>query len=181
MKAVFLDRDGVLVEAPVVDGRPVSVLTAEEMVLLPGVGAACSELRHAGWLLIGITNQPNIARRVQSAESVERQNRRLREELGLHDVRVCPHDDGDRCDCRKPLPGLIVGAARDWGIDLGNSVMVGDRSRDIEAGRKAGCRTVLVDHGYTGEGPRDPDVVVGSLAEAVPYILSHQWESPAAR
>jgi D-glycero-D-manno-heptose 1,7-bisphosphate phosphatase len=97
----------------------------------------------------------------------------LRARLGLDDLRVCPHDDHDGCACRKPKPGLLLDAARVWSVDLTRSFMVGDRWRDIEAGRSAGCRTVFIDYGYDERRPTGPDLVVASLADAIPWILSH--------
>ena len=104
----------------------------------------------------------------------------LRAQLTLDDVRVCPHDDADRCACRKPLPGLLVGAARDHGIVLDRSVMVGDRWRDMEAGRRAGTRTVYVTSvGYDEPPPVDYDLAVPSLLDAVPWISTLQSEKTA--
>jgi D-glycero-D-manno-heptose 1,7-bisphosphate phosphatase len=94
-------------------------------------------------------------------------------------MRVCPHDDADRCDCRKPAPGLLLQAARDWDIALGDSVMVGDRWRDIESGRRAGCKTVFIDHGYSEQRPESPDLTVASLTEAVPWILQTLERTPS--
>lgn len=106
-----------------------------------------------------MTNQPDVARRTQTRAVVEAINARLGAELGLREFRVCYHDDGDDCQCRKPRPGLLRDAARDLGIDLESSFMIGDRARDIEAGKRAGCRTVLV-------GPRpDPAIVADRVAK----------------
>jgi D-glycero-D-manno-heptose 1,7-bisphosphate phosphatase len=168
MRAVFLDRDGVLVGAPVLDGTPQA---DAEPVILPGVADACSRLKAAGFRLVMVTNQPDIARGVVDRATVDRANDRIRTDLDLDDVRVCPHDDDAQCDCRKPQPGMLVAAAADAGISLGDSFMVGDRWRDIEAGRRAGTITVFVDHGYDEPRPERPDHTVRSLAEAVPIIV----------
>jgi D-glycero-D-manno-heptose 1,7-bisphosphate phosphatase len=94
----------------------------------------------------------------------------MRAELGLDDIRVCPHDDADGCDCRKPKPGLLLQRPAH---DMPSSVMVGDRWRDIEAGRAAGCGvTILVDYGYDEVIPHEPSARVGSLAEAVDWLLA---------
>jgi D-glycero-D-manno-heptose 1,7-bisphosphate phosphatase len=169
--AVFLDRDGVLIEAPVVGGRPIAVYEAGDMTVLPGVVEALAELRRTGLALVCITNQPDVARGRVAARVVEQANEVLRERLGLDAVRCCPHDDPDPFGCRKPAPGLILDAAADLGLDLRRSVVVGDRWRDVEAGRRAGCRTVFLDRGYDERGPDAPDLVVGELAEAVPWIV----------
>jgi D-glycero-D-manno-heptose 1,7-bisphosphate phosphatase len=170
--AVFLDRDGVLNRAMVRDGLPYPPESVASLEVVPGVAEACATLRGAGFLLVVVTNQPDIARGTRTREDVEALNRRLAALLPLDDFRVCPHDDRDGCDCRKPSPGLLLAAARDRSIDLRRSVMVGDRWRDIESGRRAGCRTVFVDHGYSERRPERPDLTVSSLGEAVPWILA---------
>jgi D-glycero-D-manno-heptose 1,7-bisphosphate phosphatase len=168
---VFLDRDGVLNRVLLRDGKPYPPASLAELQLLPGVEEACRRLRAAGWLLVVVTNQPDIARGTQRRELVDEMNDTLKAKLRLDDVRVCPHDNRDRCDCRKPAPGMLLQAANEWGIALDASVMVGDRWRDIEAGRRAGCRTVFVDCGYNERRPEAPDLVVRGLADAVGWIL----------
>jgi D-glycero-D-manno-heptose 1,7-bisphosphate phosphatase len=170
-RAVFLDRDGVLNRARVVNGTPHPPASVEELELLPGVEEGCRRLRDAGLLLIVVTNQPDIARGTQTLEEVEALNRALCSRLPLDEVRVCPHDDADGCHCRKPAPGMLLDAAHDHGIDLECSVMVGDRWRDVEAGRRAGCKTVFIDSGYSERPPGVPDLIVRQLEEAVPWIL----------
>jgi D-glycero-D-manno-heptose 1,7-bisphosphate phosphatase len=171
IRAVFLDRDGVLNRALVREGKPYPPANLSELEILPGVQEACSTLKRAGLGLIVITNQPDLSRGTMERGAVDAMNAEMRERLGLDDVRVCPHDDADRCDCRKPAPGLLLAAARDWRIALDRSVMVGDRWRDIESGRRAGCKTVFIDYGYSEQRPQAPDLVVGSLLDAVPWIL----------
>jgi D-glycero-D-manno-heptose 1,7-bisphosphate phosphatase len=171
-RAIFLDRDGVL-NAPVIrNGRSYPPDRWENLEILPSVAEACRILKDNGLLLIAATNQPDIARGRTAEAEVHRINDNLQARLGLDDVLVCPHDDADGCLCRKPRPGLLVAAARRHGIDLPSSVMVGDRWRDIGAGKAARCRTVFVDWGYDEERPKEPDLTVGSLAEAVPWILA---------
>ncbi|CAN5884932.1 HAD family hydrolase [soil metagenome] len=170
--AVFLDRDGVLNRTFVVDGVPHPPQRIDEFVILPGVEEACALLRRRGFRLIVVTNQPDIARGKQTFEGVARLNGALRRRLPVDDVLVCPHDNRDNCDCRKPRPGMLLAAAKAYDIDLANSTMVGDRDKDIEAGRAAGCRTVYVNGGY-GRAPVPPaDLTVASLREAVPWIIS---------
>jgi D-glycero-D-manno-heptose 1,7-bisphosphate phosphatase len=171
IRAVFLDRDGVLNRALVREGKPYPPANLSELEILPGVQEACSTLKRAGLGLIVITNQPDLSRGTMERGAVDAINAEVRERLGLDDVRVCPHDDADRCDCRKPAPGLLLAAARDWRIALDRSVMVGDRWRDIESGRRAGCKTVFIDYGYSEQRPQAPDLIVGSLLDAVPWIL----------
>jgi transaldolase len=169
--AVFLDRDGVLVEATEVDGVPTPVPHGGTLQLRPGVEEACRQLREAGLPLVCVTNQPDIARGTATTESVRRVNAELQARLSLDAILVCPHDDADDCDCRKPRPGLLLSAAKTLGIDPRLSVMVGDRWRDVEAGRRAGCATVFIDNGYHERRPDRPDVTARGLDEVVPEIL----------
>lgn len=174
--AVFLDRDGVLNRAIVRDRKPYPPSGLAELELLPGVVEACSVLRRAGFLLIVVTNQPDVARGMQRREVVEAINDVLRVQIPVHDIRVCYHDDADGCTCRKPQPGLLLQAARDWGINLVSSFMVGDRWKDMEAGRGAGCRTIFIDYGYAEEQQSTPDCRMRSLREAVDWILNQRNE-----
>ena len=177
-RAVFLDRDGVINRAPLRDGLPHPPERLEELRVLPGVRRALERLRQAGFLLIVVTIQPDVARGSQQRDTVEAINRALCARLPLDDLRVCYHDDVDGCDCRKPQPGLLLEAARDWGIDLAASYMVGDRWKDIEAGRRAGCRTVLIDRHYAEVCRAVPDRVARSLPAAVDWILSSAVSIP---
>jgi D-glycero-D-manno-heptose 1,7-bisphosphate phosphatase len=171
-RAVFLDRDGVLNDAMVRNGLPYSPASVAELEYCPGVEQACADLKRAGFVLIMVTNQPNIARGIATIAKVDEINRIIQTRLELDDVRVCPHDDSDNCDCRKPKPGLLLTAARDLGIDLQSSFMVGDRWRDVAAGHAAGCRTVFISYGYAERQPENPDFVAVSLAAATPDIIS---------
>lgn len=170
-RAVFLDRDGVLNRAIVVQGTPHPPANLAEFEVLPGVVQACTELREAGFLLIVVTNQPDVARGTQQREIVEAINRALFSAVPIDDIRVCYHDDQDQCSCRKPLPGLLIEAAKEWQIDLSASFMVGDRWKDIETGREAGCKTILIDCDYREALLSAPDHRVRSLAEAPDWIL----------
>ena len=171
-RAVFLDRDGTLNRAVIRDGKPYPPSTLAELEVFPDAPAALAALKAADFLLIVVTNQPDVARRIRSREEIEVLNAALRAMLPLDDIFTCYHDDPDHCGCRKPLPGLLVQAAAKHGIDLGASFMVGDLWRDVEAGRRAGCRTVFVDRGYPDAAPPGrPDHTVQSLAAAAEWIL----------
>jgi D-glycero-D-manno-heptose 1,7-bisphosphate phosphatase len=171
-RAVFLDRDGVINRAVVREGKPYPPARLEELELLPGVREALASLQAAGYLLIVVTNQPDVARGKQAREEVERMHAWLGQALPVDEFRVCYHDDSAGCSCRKPKPGLLVEAARAHGVDLAASWMVGDRWRDIDAGRAAGCRTVWIDCQYRERGPEQPpDIRASSLPEAAAAIL----------
>ena len=171
--AVFLDRDGVLNRPLVTDGEPRSPASLDEFVLLPMVVEACRRLRGSGLLLVVVTNQPEVARGTLGSGALDAMHDALRDQLGVDAVLTCPHDDGDGCGCRKPAPGLLLQAARRLGVEMDRSVMVGDRWRDVEAGRAAGCATVWVRHSYREPHPAPADLTVASLYEAVPWILEH--------
>ncbi len=167
---VFLDRDGVLNRAPVRNGKPYPPASVDELEVVPAAFDALSRLKAAGYRLVIVTNQPDVARGVQTREAVEAINAELVARLPIDDVRVCYHDDDDGCRCRKPRPGLLL---QDPSSDLGRSVLVGDRWRDIEAGVRAGVgATILIDHGYGEPMTVGPDARVGSLLEAVEWILN---------
>lgn len=172
-QAVFLDRDGVLNRTFIHnDGKSHPPASPDELKILPGAAKACMALRQAGFLLIMVTNQPDVARGTQRRDVVETINDVLRRQIPLDDIRVCYHDDPDDCACRKPRPGLLLEAASIWEIDLTNSFMVGDRGKDIEAGRRAGCKTVLVNNTHTEAGRSRPDFQATSLREGADWILA---------
>jgi D-glycero-D-manno-heptose 1,7-bisphosphate phosphatase len=171
--AVFLDRDGVIVEAIIRDGKPYPPRSADQMRIVTDAQAAVLDLKAAGFLVIVVTNQPDVARGVQKRAEVEHMHMALRHELAIDDVLACLHDDGDSCSCRKPKPGLLVTACVRYGLDLDCSFMVGDRWRDIDAGHAAGCSTVLIDQGYIERAPSQPPTArVTCLREAVAWICS---------
>ncbi len=171
-KAVFLDRDGILNEALVRNGKPFSPMSIAEVVIPRDVPDALAVLRRNGFRLIMVTNQPNIARGVQSRESVYAINRHLQDRLNLDAMEVCEHDNADNCDCRKPKPGMLLRAAIRDDIALAESFMVGDRWADIEAGRRAGCRTILIGNGYGEKSRSPPDATFTSLGEAANWIVA---------
>jgi transaldolase len=177
--AVFLDRDGVLNAAVVRDGKPYPPVSLEELVIAADAAASLTRLRGAGYRLIVVTNQPDVANGSLRREVVEAINAALARALPIDEFRVCYHGDGDRCSCRKPAPGLLHQAPEH---DLVRSVMVGDRWRDVEAGRRAGVgATVLIDRGYREPMRSEPDVRVASLTDAVDWILQPDRPRPQRR
>jgi D-glycero-D-manno-heptose 1,7-bisphosphate phosphatase len=171
-RAVFVDRDGVLNRAVVRDGRPYPPQTLDTLEILPGVPQAVHRLRDAGFLVIGASNQPDVARGTQSREVVEAMSKRLMAAMPINKILVCYEDDNN-CPRRKPNPGLLQEAAELYGIDLSASFMIGDRWRDVEAGRRAGCRTVFLDLGYDEQRPDPPaNYSTVDLPTAVTWILS---------
>jgi D-glycero-D-manno-heptose 1,7-bisphosphate phosphatase len=167
--AVFLDRDGVINRTLIRDRQPVAPTSLSDLEVLAGVPEALDILKASGLALIVVTNQPDVARGIMRRDMVETMNARLAATLPIDEFRVCYHDDPDNCPCRKPRPGLLLQPPP---YDLPRSVMVGDRWRDIEAGRRAGVLgTVLVTSGHDEPCDVEPDLKVESLRQAVPWIL----------
>lgn len=173
-RAVFLDRDGVLNANYVREGRAHAPRTLAEFRLLPGVVETVRRIGPAGFLAIVITNQPDVPSGITPRATVDAMHAELRRLLPLDGIKVCFHTDADQCSCRKPKPGMILEAATEYDIDLSASYFVGDRWRDIEAGRAAGCFTVLVDHGLAQDQPAQPEAIVKSLPEAISLILARE-------
>jgi D-glycero-D-manno-heptose 1,7-bisphosphate phosphatase len=153
------------------DGKPYPPASLEELEILPGVHEALQKLHNAEYLLVVVTNQPDVSRGTSKREDIELMNAFLSSELPIDDFKTCYHDSGDECNCRKPLPGALLEAAQEHNIDLSKSFMVGDRWRDIEAGSAAGCKTFFINYRYAEQKPDAPDFIVSSLLEAKKIIL----------
>ncbi|MBI4503675.1 MAG: HAD family hydrolase [Gemmatimonadetes bacterium] len=166
--AVFLDRDGTLNALVTRDGAGVSPRRIEDFRLLDGVAEALKRFREAGFLVFVVTNQPDLARGYLTREELERMHRALTRVARIDEISICPHDDADQCGCRKPKPGMILDLARRWNVELPRSYVVGDSWKDIDAGRRAGCRTILV-RGGDARG-LVADWLVESLEEAAEVI-----------
>jgi D-glycero-D-manno-heptose 1,7-bisphosphate phosphatase len=172
LKAVFLDRDGVLNRTILRNGRPYPPATLADLEILPGVAEGLAALKACGFLLLVVTNQPDVARGTQERAVVEGMHAALAAALPIDDFFVCYHDDRDLCDCRKPKPGLLLQAAAKYGLDLSASYLIGDRWRDIDAGHAAGCPAVWIDGGYAERGPSSPaEARVESCLEAASWIV----------
>jgi D-sedoheptulose 7-phosphate isomerase len=177
--AVFLDRDGVINRTVLRDGKPFSPSSLEELELLPEVASSLRDLKAHGFPLIVITNQPDVARGIQTRATVESMHQALSSSLPIDDIFVCYHDNADHCSCRKPLPGLLFEAQRKHNIDLSRSFFVGDRWRDIDAGHAAGCKTAFIDYDYDERKPaQPPEATVHSLREAAEWILCSSSKGP---
>jgi D-glycero-D-manno-heptose 1,7-bisphosphate phosphatase len=189
--AVFLDRDGVLngLAPDPASGLPESPLRPEQVRLLPGAAAAATRLRAAGYALVGVSNQPAAAKKRVSVERLSDVHSRVVELLAGEGVeldgwRIClHHPDGvvpelsGPCECRKPAPGMLLDAARELDLDLSRSWMVGDTDADVEAGRAAGCRTVLITHppsAHKRSVAGAADLLAGDLDQASALLLGER-------
>lgn len=173
-RAVFLDRDGVLNDAIVIARRPYPPASVAEVVVRHDTVIALRQLKAAGFLLIGVTNQPDVARGATPQSVVTAINRHVLDCLPLTEILVCYHDDEDRCACRKPQPGLLLQAAERYQIDLQRSYMIGDRWRDVEAGNRAGCHSIFLDYQYDEKSAVAPSFTTPSLLTAVEWIISKE-------
>ena len=170
-KAIFLDRDGVINQTNIVDGKPYPPKDISELILLPKVAEALQLLKDAGYFLIVITNQPDVVRGKTKIETVETINQLLKDSLPIDDIFTCYHDDSEDCNCRKPRPGNILKAADRYNISIPSSFMIGDRWRDVEAGKNVGCKTFFIDYNYQEKQPEIYSYKVKSLYEATKIIL----------
>jgi D-glycero-D-manno-heptose 1,7-bisphosphate phosphatase len=174
-RAVFLDRDGVLNRPCVRDGHPYPPANVEEFELYEDVLVGCTRLKEAGFLLVVVSNQPDVGRGTQRRTVAEAINKKLAKAIPVLDrIEVCFHageDFGDVCDCRKPKPGMLFRAAAALGIDIPTSYMIGDRWRDVDCARAAGCYAIYIDGGYDESLRQQPDVTVTTFGDAVAAVL----------
>jgi D-glycero-D-manno-heptose 1,7-bisphosphate phosphatase len=172
-RAIFLDRDGVLNLAVVRNGKPHPPACVADVKIFDGLRNDLQHLKDAGFLLIVVTNQPDVARGKTSRETVEGINALVARELPAIDrFMVCYHDNEENCDCRKPRPGMLLASAREFNIDLARSYIIGDRWADVEAGIAASCRTIFIDNGYLEKQPTHCDYRVSSTREGLGIIRS---------
>lgn len=169
-KCVFLDRDGVLNKTIFRMGKERAPYTLEEFALFSDVKESLELLKNNHFLLVVVTNQPDVARGWVSREAVDAVNEKLKEFIPVDEIKVCFHTEKDKCYCRKPEPGMLLEAARDFDIDLKSSWMIGDRYSDILAGKRAGCKTILIGPGDDSDIEK-PDYQFGSISEASRLIV----------
>jgi histidinol-phosphate phosphatase family protein len=178
--AVFLDRDGVLNEVRLDDGVPRPPASVSNLRVANGAAEALARLRDAGFVLVVITNQPDVPRGQTTRQAVDEINAALQARLPVDAVYACFHDTGDGCDCRKPRPGMLLQAARDLALDLGDSWLVGDRWVDIAAAEAVRVRGVLLNRDYSWRASSDgpppdelrPTVTVDNIVEVANAIVA---------
>lgn len=170
---MFLDRDGVLNRSVVRNGKPYPPASLADLEIIAGVPEALMALRGAGFKALVVTNQPDVATGKTTRQSVDAIHAHMRATLAIDAIYACFCVEGPDCPCYKPRPDMLIDAAREWHVDLAQSYMVGDRWRDVGAGRAAGCCTLFIDYGYAERRPEAPDHVVEDLAHAARIILGH--------
>lgn len=163
--AVFFDRDGVLIETHVRNGKPYAIQKLQELVIFPAAFDVLHNCKTAGYKTVVVTNQPDVGNGYVAQSEVEAINMALLSQLPIDLIKVCYHSQSVGCHCRKPNIGMFTAAASELKIDLSSSIMIGDRSSDIEAGKAAGCFTIFIDYGYNESLKVSPDLIVSSLTD----------------
>lgn len=176
--AIFLERDGVVTDAPIVRGHAITPLHMSDFRLRPGVKSNLLRLRDAGFLLIVTTNQPGLADGRLCRSELDLMHRSLRHLLPIDDILVCPHADNDDCHCHKPEPGLFTEAAFKWHLDMDLSFVVSDKWQDAAAAHVAGCTSVMIESPLIGNGHHD--FLVKSLTAATDKIVGLYTPNGAA-
>jgi len=169
--AVFLDRDGVLNKGYVRDGKSYAPRSVNDFKLLPYAARSVERLKKQGYLVIVVTNQPDINNGLASAEEVAAMHSLLKKKTNVDDIYMCQHSRNENCDCRKPRPGMLLAAAKKYHINLKKSFMVGDRASDIDAGLEAGCRTIFLNRHYKEPQPEKQEKTFLSINAATNYII----------
>lgn len=152
-------------------GKGYAPQTLAQFEILPDAEEACALMKKAGYLLIVVTNQPDVGRGLIPREVMEEMHRRLQQALPLDEIFSCTDPSENPGPRRKPSPGMLLDAAAKWGLNFQKSFMVGDRKSDIEAGEAVGCRAIFIDHNYAEPKPSSPAATCSNLLEAARWIL----------
>jgi len=166
--AIFFDRDGVLIEAPLINKKPTSVQSLKDVKLCKNILEICKYYKK-NYYLIMVTNQPDYSRGVNSKKNIININNFLKKKLNLDMIYVC-YSDNEKCIDRKPNPGMLLKAKKKYKINLKKSFMIGDRWRDVGAGNRAGCRTVFIDRNYSEKLIYKPNYSIRKLKDILLII-----------
>tara|TARA_B100000900_G_scaffold314045_1_gene272880 strand:+ start:477 stop:1013 length:537 start_codon:yes stop_codon:yes gene_type:complete len=174
MNYIFLDRDGVINEPVLINNNPHPPKSSEELIITQSSKEAIKLLQKNSYEIIVVTNQPDVTRGKTTKDAVYAINKKISEICNINHFRICFHDDSDKCNCRKPKPGLLIDASKEFKFNLEKTFMIGDRNKDIIAGQRAGCKTIFIDRRYKEEKPYKCDKIVDNLLQAVLYIIGSQ-------
>ena len=166
---VLIERDGVLNQALVERSQQVSPLSLGQFSINPAAAGLVRKLKSAGLVVVATTNQPGLSRGYQSRRALDQMHALLLKEVPLDDILVCPHDETDRCPCRKPKPGLLTEARYKWQLDLDRSFVVSDKWPDADAALAVGATSLLINSPWLGKAHHD--LVVTDFEAAVRKIL----------
>lgn len=156
-KAIFLDRDGIINRAEIHERKPYPPLRIGDVFLIDGIKDLIKKWHEKGYLVVVVTNQPDVGNHSVSQNKVDKINNYLKSQVNFDDIFVCYHGQREECNCRKPKIGLFLQAKEKHNIDLEKSYMIGDRWKDIVAGKNAGCTTIFIDYNYNEIKPQNPD------------------------
>lgn len=169
-KAIFLDRDGVLNRSLVRNGKPYAPILLKDFHILSGVKKTLKYLKKKNYLLIVITNQPDIKSGKLKLNKLLKMNNILINKLKINEIFICKHDDRDCCNCRKPKNQLIENAIKKYSIDRRKSFLIGDRKKDIEAGLRSRLKTIYINKNYKESKPKNFDFECDNIKNALFYI-----------
>lgn len=172
-QAVIFERDGVLNRVPTNAKNQLQPLRLDDFVLNEDARAPLLQLKDAGFLLIATTNQPNLSRGALPRRELDFMHQILQRRLPLDDILVCPHDEADRCPCRKPKAGLLLEAAFKWHLDLERCFVVSDKWQDASAAHLAGCTSILLKSALNGTVHHD--FIAPNLTVAAEKIIQVNW------
>ena len=165
---IFFERDGVLNLAKIVGQHQVSPLSLDEFHINPAALEPLQQLKAAGFIIVATTSQPGLSRGYLPRRELDRMHALLKQQLPLDDILVCPHDESDHCNCRKPQAGLLTEAGFKWHLDLERSYVVSDKWQDAQAAHVVGCTSLMLQSPWIGGGHHD--FVLSNLSELVQKI-----------
>ena len=175
-KAVFFDRDGVLVVPNIKNGKSFAPRKIKDFKIYKSSVEQVNIIKNLGYKIFVVTNQPDVSRGVILKKTLNKMHYNLKKKLKIDKIFTCVHTPEKKCKCRKPSPTMILRAANTYGINLKKSFLVGDRLTDIVSGKKAGCRTVFIDRNYKEKKPINQDVSVSNLKEATKFIKLNTFQ-----
>ena len=170
MKAIFLDRDGIINKPIVRDNKPYPPQSLKELEFVEGIEDFLAKMKVFGYYLFIVTNQPDVARGTQKKEVIEEIHKYILDNLDIDKIYVCYHDNQDKCNCRKPKNGMILQAQKEFDLDLSQCWMIGDRSSDITCGEISGCRTIFYQYNYEESSFSIPDYIIENISQAKEII-----------
>jgi D-glycero-D-manno-heptose 1,7-bisphosphate phosphatase len=169
-KAFFFDRDGILNKSIIKNQKPYSPRFPNELKLNHKFLPFIKELKKKNYIIIVVTNQPDIKRGKLTKYSLKIINSIIKKYFLVDEIYVCMHDKVDKCNCRKPKPGMLKKAMKKLNIDLKKSFLVGDRNKDVEAGNSVGCTTIFIDYNYDDLKPKNYDYKFTSISKMINVI-----------
>ena len=168
-KAVFFDRDGTLIFSKIIKGQPIAFNKLQDIKIIPGIKETISKIKKFGYLCIMITNQPEYERKINTKKNIIEINNFVKKKLKLDSIFVC-FSNNEKNYFRKPNPGMLLLAKDKFNLNLKKSYFIGDRWRDIDAGNKVGCKTILLKYDYEEKINTKPKIQINKISELKKYI-----------